>query len=119
MSLKLNRGKWTWLAATLLITTAVCAQSPTAPTLPANVPTRPPSEGAAPAGTPLTRKQAEALALKNNPQIAVGRLRALAAAQYVREQRSALLPTGYLSLTGVDASDRARISAGGLNNPII
>jgi outer membrane protein len=46
-------------------------------------------------------------------------LRALAAAQYVREQRSALLPTAYLSLTGVDASDRARIAAGALNNPII
>jgi outer membrane protein len=78
-----------------------------------------PAPGAAPAGTPLTRKQAEALALKNNPQITVGRLRALAAAQYVREERSALLPTAYLSLTGVGASDGARISAGALNNPII
>ncbi|HET8965001.1 MAG TPA: TolC family protein [Candidatus Acidoferrum sp.] len=67
----------------------------------------------------MSRKQAEALALKNNPQITVGKLRALAAAQYVREQRSALLPTAYLSLTGVDASDRARIAAGALNNPII
>jgi outer membrane protein len=71
------------------------------------------------AGASLTRKQAEALALKNNPQITMGKLRALEAAQYVREQRSALLPTAYLSLTGVEASDRARISAGALNNPII
>jgi len=67
----------------------------------------------------LTRRQAEALALKNNPQISVAKLRALVAWQYVREQRAALLPTAYLSLTGVTASDGARISAGALNNPII
>jgi len=67
----------------------------------------------------LTRRQAEALALKKNPQITVGKLRALMAGQYVREQRSALLPTAYLSLTGVTASQGARISAGALNNPII
>jgi outer membrane protein len=73
----------------------------------------------APSGTSLTRKQAEALALKSNPQITIGKLRALEARQYAREQRSALLPTAYLSLTGVDASDNARIAAGGLNNPII
>jgi outer membrane protein len=72
-----------------------------------------------PAGTSLTRKQAEAIALKNNPQITIGKLRALAAGQFVREQRSALLPTAYLSLTAADASDGARIAAGGLNNPII
>jgi outer membrane protein len=70
-------------------------------------------------GTSLTRKQAEALALKNNPQISIGKLRALEAGQFVREQRSALLPTAYLSLTGVDASNGARIAAGGLNNPLI
>jgi outer membrane protein len=67
----------------------------------------------------LSRKQAESLALRNNPQITAGRLHALESAQYVREQRSALLPTAYLSLTAVDASDRARIAAGALNNPII
>ena len=71
------------------------------------------------AGISLTRRQAEALALKKNPQVTVGKLRALVAGQYVREQRAALLPTAYLSLTGVTASDGARISAGALNNPII
>jgi len=79
----------------------------------------PVAQGAVPAGTSLTRRQAEALALQKNPQITVGKLRALIAGQYVREQRSALLPTAYLSLTGVTASDGARISAGALNNPII
>jgi outer membrane protein len=67
----------------------------------------------------LTRREAEALALKKNPQITIGKLRALLAEQYVREQRTALLPTAYLSLTGATASDGARISAGALNNPII
>ena len=72
-----------------------------------------------PAGISLTRRQAEALALKNNPQITLGKLRALVAGQSVREQKAALLPTVYLSLTGVTASSGARISAGALNNPII
>lgn len=69
--------------------------------------------------TPLTLADAEAIALKNNPQITVGRLRALAAEQYVRESRSALLPNVYLSLTGVDANPGSRIAAGFLNNPIL
>lgn len=69
--------------------------------------------------TPLTLAQAEALALKNNPQITVGRLRALVAQQYVRESRSALLPNADLSLTGVDANPGSRLTAGFLNNPIL
>jgi outer membrane protein len=70
-------------------------------------------------GTPLTLQQAEAIALKNNPQITIGKLRALEAQQFVRETRSALLPTAYLSLTGVDSNPGSRIAAGGLNNPIV
>ena len=75
------------------------------------------SATAAGAGTPLTLQQAEAIALKNNPQITIGKLRALAAQQYVREARSALLPNAYLSLTAVDANPGSRISAGFLNSP--
>ena len=67
----------------------------------------------------LSLAEAEAIALKNNPQISVGRLRALVAEQYVRESRSALLPNAYLSLTGVDANPGSRIAAGFLNNPIL
>jgi outer membrane protein len=67
----------------------------------------------------LTREQAEAIALKNNPQVTIGKLRVLEARQYVRETRSALLPTAYLSLTGVDAESGSRIAAGALNNPIV
>jgi outer membrane protein len=67
----------------------------------------------------LTLAQAEATALRNNPQITIGKLRALQAQQYVREQRSALLPTAYLSLTGVDSESGSRIAAGALNNPVL
>ena len=74
---------------------------------------------ASPAGTPLTLVQAEAIAIKNNPQITVGRLRALVAQQYVRESRSALMPNVNLSITAVDANPGSRLTAGFLNNPIL
>jgi outer membrane protein len=70
-------------------------------------------------GRTLTLAQAEAIALKNNPQITIGRLRALAAQQYVREARAALLPNAYLSLTAVDANPGSRLTAGFLNNPTL
>ncbi len=69
--------------------------------------------------TPLSLKQAEALALKNNPQISVARLTALASEQVTREVRSNLWPSATASLTGVDSRENSRITAGGLNNPII
>jgi len=67
----------------------------------------------------LTLKEAEALALKNNPQITSARLEAMASKQVVREQRSIYWPTATANLTAVDSHDDSRISAGGLNNPII
>jgi outer membrane protein len=80
----------------------------------------PPAAAQQPASTPipLTLAQAEAVALKNNPQITVGKLNALMEWQVVREARSALLPTANLSLTGVDANG-GRLTAGALNNPIL
>jgi outer membrane protein len=71
------------------------------------------------AGASLTLAQAEATALRNNPQITIGKLRALEAQQYVRETRAALLPIAYMSLTGVDTEAGSRIAAGALNNPIL
>ena len=72
-----------------------------------------------PGATRLTIHDAEQLALKNNPQIAVSRLTALASQQVIRETRSALWPTAVTDLTGVDSHAGGRITAGGLNNPII
>jgi outer membrane protein len=67
----------------------------------------------------LSIKDAEQLALKNNPQISVAKLTALASQQVTREARSALWPTAVADLTGVDSRENSRITAGALNNPII
>jgi len=76
--------------------------------------------GAVPAAQQtLNLAQAEAIALKNNPQVSVSRLKAMIAGQFVREQRSALLPTATINLTGVEANPGSRLAAGALNNPIL
>jgi outer membrane protein len=67
----------------------------------------------------MTLSEAEAQALKNNPQISVARLTALASQQVTREVRSNLWPTAEANLTAVDSRANSRITAGGLNNPII
>src|SRR5208282_49184 len=67
----------------------------------------------------LTVKDAEALALKNNPAISVARLSALASKQVTREVSSNLWPQTYANLTAVDAENNSRITAGGLNNPSV
>ncbi len=67
----------------------------------------------------LSLKDAEALALKNNPAISVARLSALASEQVAREVRSNLWPQTYANLTAVDAENNSRITAGALNNPIV
>jgi outer membrane protein len=69
--------------------------------------------------THLSLKDAEALALKNNPAISVARLNALASEQVTRGVRSSLWPQAYANLTAVDARNNSRITAGALNNPII
>jgi outer membrane protein len=82
-----------------------------------------PAPQAAPAGQTssapmrLTRTQAEQLAIKNNPQISVGRLLALAQHQVYRESRAAELPNFNGMLTAVDANEGSRIGAGALNAP--
>ncbi|HEY2040702.1 MAG TPA: TolC family protein [Edaphobacter sp.] len=67
----------------------------------------------------LTVGDAEAIALKNHPQISVARLLALAQGQVTRETRSAELPTVMGNLTAVDAHDGGRVTAGLLNNPVL
>jgi outer membrane protein len=67
----------------------------------------------------LSVKDAEALALKNNPAISVARLNALASGQVTREVRSNLWPQAYGNLTAVDARENSRITAGFLNNPSV
>jgi outer membrane protein len=86
----------------------------------ASQPNAPTSQtSAAQSGTPLllSVKDAEALSLKNNPQISVGRLTALASQQVTREVRSNLWPQARVDLTAVDANPGTRMTAGTLNNP--
>ncbi len=75
--------------------------------------------GTAPTPTMLTLRQAEQLAIRNNPRIAVGQLLALAEGEVVREQRAAELPTIAGNLTAVEPHSGSRITAGALNNPIV
>ena len=87
------------------------------PTMPARSAGANPGSG--PTGRPLTIREAEAIALQRNPDITIGKLRALEAREFVRQTRSALYPTAELSLTGVGAEAGSRIAAGYLNNPVI
>jgi outer membrane protein len=70
-------------------------------------------------GAELSLKDAQDIALKNNPTISVARLNALASKQVTREVRSNLWPTATVDLTAVDAHPGSRITAGGLNNPVL
>ncbi len=85
--------------------------------VPANQP--PPQLPASGAVRRLTVQDAEALALKNNPQISVYHLMALASEQATREQKAAYYPNLYGSLTAVKPEQGSRIAAGNLNNPIV
>jgi len=87
--------------------------------LPGNAP-----QNSAPQNNPmapmlLSLQDAQALALKNNPQISVARLTALASRQVTREVRSNLWPTATVDLTAVDSDPGSRITAGALNNPSV
>ena len=84
----------------------------TPPVVPPNGPqsSRPqPSPPQANPATPtsLSLKDAEALAVKNNPQISVARLAALASEQVTREVRSNLWPSATANLTGVADGESA------------
>src|SRR4051794_23057621 len=79
-----------------LITSVVCGQQ---------------SPAAQPA---LTRRQAEQLALANNPRVKVSKLLTELQGQVVRETRSNELPTVSSNLTAVEANEASRLSAGGL-----
>lgn len=67
----------------------------------------------------LTLADAEALAVRNHPALAAARLMAEAQAQVPRQVRSAYTPQVGIGVSGVAASERARIGAGLFTNPLI
>ena len=94
------------------------AQAPLATT--AAPPTSAGPNNALPPGPTLTIDQAEQMALKNNPNISIGRLLALAQGQVTREVRSVEMPQAAADLTAVDAHKGSRITgAGTINSPLI
>jgi len=85
---------------------ALAPTAPAPPQLPTSGPVR-----------RLTVQDAEALAIKNNPQISVYHLLYLASNQVTREAKSAYYPTVYGSFTAVGGQQGSRIAAGNLNAP--
>ena len=77
------------------------------------------AQQATPTAPELTLAEAEHLAIEHNPRINIARLLQLAQAQVVREVRSSELPGASANLTAVDSHNGSRITAGGLNNPIV
>ncbi len=67
----------------------------------------------------LTLRDAEQQALAHHPQVLAGQYTAQAGSESVREARSPYYPTVFGNVTGADAQTNSRITAGGLNNPII
>jgi outer membrane protein len=81
---------------------------------PGSVTNSPPSAAAEGTPTPLTRQEAEKLALANNPRIRITELIASVQHQAVRERRADELPNLNGNLTAVEANDGSRISSGSL-----
>jgi len=101
----------------LLGTFALRLEGQQMPVHPAPAPTAQASQTTtSPLGRELTITEAEATGLRNNPQITVGKLQALAAREFVREVRSTLMPQVSLNLTGVGADGGSRLSAGYLTD---
>jgi outer membrane protein len=67
----------------------------------------------------LTLADAQKLALQNNPQVAVSRYSADAAAQIPAEIGSAFQPNVFGSVSGTGADSGSRIAAGVLNSPVL
>ncbi|MGH9739900.1 MAG: TolC family protein [Candidatus Acidiferrales bacterium] len=79
-----------------------------------------PSKTAGAAALPqLTLAQAKAIAIQNRPRLRAEMYTAQAAKRVTGEVRSDYFPHVYGSATGVEPENGSRITAGGLNNPVI
>ncbi|HUY13777.1 MAG TPA: TolC family protein [Terriglobia bacterium] len=116
------RSKLLWSLPLLFLSVAAGYAQQAPPPGPAQTAQPSQSQAVPPAGSSqvyptLTLDQAEALALKNHPQIQYARYNALASEQLVREVRSAYFPTVYGSITGSVADRNTRIGAGYIDLP--
>jgi len=74
-----------------------------------------------PAAAPqsLTLAEAQAIAVRNRPSLLASQFTAQQAGAATSEARAAYFPQMFGNVTGADAESNSRITAGGLNNPII
>ncbi len=111
---------WSLLLPLLFVAAGYAQQTPSpgpAQTAQQGQPQAVPPAASSPVYPTLTLDQAEALALKNHPQIQYARYNSLASNQIVREIRSAYFPTVYGSITGTVADRNTRIGAGYIDLP--
>jgi outer membrane protein len=102
------KNSWNVIAAAVTLTAVQVLGAGPSPQAPQTQPTA--------TGPSLTLKDAEALALKNHPQLQSAQYQALASNQAVREQLSAYYPTVFGSVTGSVADRETRIGAGSLTD---
>ena len=102
------------LCAVLFLPSQDFAQAPSSSQAPA---TSQPATSAAP--QTLTLAQAQVIALSNRPSLLAAQFTAQQAGAITSEVRSAYFPEVFDNATGADAENNSRITAGGLNNPII
>jgi outer membrane protein len=115
-------SKHAWMVTATLLATCLsaAAQPGNAPALPAAPAMHLTLQMNNSAGTSggrhpvLTRRQAEQIALRNNPRISASQLLAMVQQQGVREARSAYLPNLTGAITAVKADTGSRISASSL-----
>ncbi|HEV2424979.1 MAG TPA: TolC family protein [Terriglobia bacterium] len=100
----------------IFATSALLVSSARAASRPPKSPPPPQQTLPTPTASLLTLKQAEALALKNHPQVLAAQYQAQAGNEAVREQLSAYYPTVFGSVTGSVADNNTRIGAGFLTD---
>jgi outer membrane protein len=67
----------------------------------------------------LSLAEAQAIAVRNRPNLLASQFTAQQAGAATSEARAAYFPQVFGNVTGADAESNSRITAGGLNNPII
>src|ERR1700752_4748933 len=105
-----------WKPGTILLATMLALTPDLVASESSKASQQPPGPQPAPTAQVLTLKDAEALALKNHPQVQSAQYQALASNQVVREELSAYYPTTYGSVTGSAADRGTRIGAGFLTD---
>lgn len=113
-----KRWPWVWAAILSMGFVTASAQTPETSQSPQS-PQSPQGRGTSQGPQSLTLKEAEAIALKNHPQVLAAQLTALASYQALRETRSAYYPTLAADVTGAAADRDTRIGAGFFTNPRI